>query len=75
MIEALVYCSTNSNQRYIILFGIWLKVFLSLEIQISSFRTALALDMTTEDNHTFHFQELEVLDEKRLLAQQCIELY
>jgi len=31
--------------------------------------------MTNEDNHRLCHQELEVLDEKRLQAQQCIELY
>ena len=31
--------------------------------------------MTKEDNDQLRFQELEVLDEKRLQAQQRIELY
>ena len=31
--------------------------------------------MTDEDNHQLRLQELEALDENRLQAQQCIELY
>lgn len=31
--------------------------------------------MTIEDNHKLRIQKLEVRDEKRLLAQQLIELY
>lgn len=48
---------------------------LPLEIQIPSLRTALDLEMTAEDNHKLHLQELEVLDNKRLQAQQRIQLY
>jgi hypothetical protein len=31
--------------------------------------------MTDEEQHVLHLQELEALDDKRLLAQQHIELY
>ena len=46
-----------------------------LEIQIPLLSVALATKMTNEDNHRLHLQELEALDEKRLQAQQRIELY
>jgi len=46
-----------------------------LEIQIPSRRIALVTQMTDEDNHQLRLQELEALDENRLQAQQCIELY
>jgi len=51
------------------------KVVIPLEIQIPSLRVALATQLTDEDNHRLHLQELEALDEKRLQAQQRIELY
>ena len=40
-----------------------------------SLRVALATKMTKEDNDRLRLQELEALDEKRLQAQQHIELY
>ena len=40
-----------------------------------SLRVALATNMTKEDNDQLHLQELEALDERRLKAQQHIELY
>lgn len=39
------------------------------------YEAILVLEMTTEENHKFHLQELEVLDKKRLYAQQRIEIY
>ena len=48
---------------------------LPLEIQIPSLRVALATEMTDEEQHVLHLQELEALDDKRLQAQQQIELY
>jgi len=46
-----------------------------LEIQIPSPRVALATEMTNEEQHILRLQELEALDNKRLQAQQQIELY
>ena len=40
-----------------------------------SLRVTLATKMTKEDNDRLRLQELEALDEKRLQAQQHIELY
>jgi len=40
-----------------------------------SLQVALATKMTKKDNDRLHLQELEALDEKRLQAQQHIELY
>ena len=40
-----------------------------------SLRVALTTKMTDEDNHQLRLQELKALDEKRLQAQQRIELY
>jgi len=42
---------------------------------MQSLRVALATKMTKEDNNRLRLQELEALDEKRLQAQQHIELY
>jgi len=51
------------------------ETVIPLEIQIPSLRVALATKMTEGDNDQLCLQELEALDEKRLLAQQHIELY
>jgi hypothetical protein len=51
------------------------EAVLPLEIQIPSLRIAVATKMTEEDNHRLRLQELEALDEKRLQAQQHIEMY
>ena len=50
------------------------EVVIPLEIQIPSLCVALATKMTERDNDRLHLQELEALDEKRLQAQQRIEL-
>ena len=42
---------------------------------MSSLRISLATKMTEEDNNRLCLQELEAPNEKRLQAQQCIELY
>ena len=51
------------------------EAVLPLEIQIPSLRVALTTEMTTEEKHQQRLQELEALDDKRLQAQQQIELY
>jgi len=51
------------------------EAVISLEIQMSSLRVALATKMNKEDNDQLRLQELEALDEKWLQAQQHIELY
>ena len=51
------------------------EVVLPLEIQIPYRRVALTADMTNKEKHQLRLQELEVLDDKRLQAQQQIELY
>ncbi|KAJ6806934.1 uncharacterized protein M6B38_106315 [Iris pallida] len=51
------------------------EAVLLLEIQILSLRIAIANELTTENNDRFRLRELEGLDEKRLQAQQHIELY
>ena len=50
------------------------EVILPLEIQIPSLRVALTTEMTNK-KHRLRLQELEGLDDKRLQAQQQIELY
>ena len=51
------------------------EAVLSLEIQIPSLHVALITEMTNEERHRLRLQELEALDDKRLQAQQQIELY
>jgi len=50
------------------------EAVLPLEIRIPSLRVALTVEMANE-KHQLRLQELEALDEKRLQAQQQIELY
>ena len=50
------------------------EAVIPLEIQISLLCVVLAIKMTEGDNDQLHLQELEALDEKRLQAQQRIEL-
>ena len=50
------------------------EAVLPLEIQIPSLRVALTTEMTNEEKHRLRLQELEALDDKRLQAQQQIEL-
>ena len=51
------------------------EAVIPLEIQMLSLWVTLATKMTKEDNDRLRLQELEALDEKRLQAQQHIELY
>jgi len=51
------------------------KAVLPLEIQIPSLRVVMATEMTNEEKYQLYLQELEDLDDKRLQAQQQIELY
>jgi len=51
------------------------EAVIPLEIQMPSLRVTLATKMTKEDNDRLRLQELKVLDEKRLQAQQDIEFY
>ena len=44
-------------------------------LQIPSLRVALTTEMTNEEKHRLRLQELEALDDKRLQAQEQIELY
>ena len=53
----------------------WCETVLPLEIQIPSLHVALMAEMTNEEKHRLRLQELEALDDKRLQAQQQIELY
>ena len=67
--------SENPDESYTVLFGIGCEAVLPLEIQISSLRIALTTKMTNEEKHRVRLQELEALNDKRLKAQQQIELY
>ena len=51
------------------------EVVLPLEIRIPSLRVALITRMMDEEKHRLRLQEVEVLDDKHLQAQQQIDLY
>lgn len=63
----------TGNTPFSLVYGC--EAVLPLEIQIPSLRIALANQMTIAENDRLRLQELEVLDVKRLKAQQRIELY
>ena len=58
---------------YSLVYGV--EAVLPLESQIPSLRIAIQEVLTEEENVKLRLQELEVLDEKRLEAQQCLECY
>ena len=62
----------TGNTPFSLVYGC--EVAIPLEIQILSFLVALETKITEGDNDRLHLQELEALDEKRLQAQQRIEL-
>ena len=63
----------TGNTSFSLVYGC--EAIIPLEIQMMSLRVAFMTRMTKEDNDRLRIQELEVLDEKRLQAQQHIELY
>ena len=67
--------SENSNESYTFSLVYGCEVVLRQQIQITSLRIALTTEMTNEKKHRLRLQELEVLDDKRLQAQQQIKLY
>ncbi|XP_070014118.1 uncharacterized protein [Nicotiana sylvestris] len=58
---------------YSLVYGV--EVLLPLERQISSLRLAIQEGITDEENARLQLEELEVLDEKRLEAQQSLKYY
>ena len=58
---------------YSLVFGT--EAILPLEIEIPSLRTALHYRMTKEEQNKLRLEELDTLDEKRLVAQQNLEAY
>ena len=63
----------TGNTPFSLVYGC--EAVIPLEIQMPSLRVALMTKITSEDNDWLCLQELEALDEKRLQAQQHIELY
>ena len=63
----------TGNTPFSLVYGC--ETVIPLEIQMPSLRVALATKMTKEDNDWLRLQELEALNERRLQAQQRIELY
>ena len=63
----------TGTTTYSLIYGC--EAVLPLEIQIPSLCIALATGMTTEEQHQKCLEELEMLDERRLEAQQQIEFY
>ena len=63
----------TGNTPFSLVYGC--EAVIPLEMQIPSFRVALATKRTEGDNDRLRLQELKALDEKQLQTQQHIELY
>jgi len=65
----------NPNRQHSFFSNYECEAVIPLEIQMPSLRVALETKTTKEDNNSLLLQKLEALDEKRIQAQQRIELY
>jgi hypothetical protein len=54
-------------------FGV--EVILPLEVELPSLRVAIQNDMTMDECQQLRLDELDVMDEKRLIAQQNLKIY
>ena len=66
---------TDTDRQYAFFPGIWVRSGYTIGNPGAIIAVALTTRMTSEDNDRLRLQELEALDEKRLQAQQHIELY
>ena len=66
-------CTTTKAMPFSLVYGC--EAVLPLEIQIPSLRIAVASSMTEEEKYKQRLAQFEELDEKRLKAQQQIEIY
>ncbi|XP_019190497.1 PREDICTED: uncharacterized protein LOC109184956 [Ipomoea nil] len=67
------YRTPTQSTPYSLVYGV--EAVLPLERQIPSLRLAIQEGLTDEENAKLRLAELEVLDEKRLQAQQSLECY
>ena len=67
------YQTPTQSTPYSLVFGT--EAVLPLEVQIPALRIALQNELTNEDRVRLHLDELDSLDEKRLEAQQNLEVY
>ena len=67
-------CRTPTQATpYSLVFGV--EAVLPLEIELPSLRVAMQAELDMEKQAQLRLEELEALDEKRLIAQQNLELY
>ena len=62
-----------ASNPYSLVFGT--EAVLQLEVELPSLRVAMMAEMDLETQTQLRLEELEALDEKRLVAQQNLELY
>ena len=67
------YRTPTQAAPYSLVFGV--EAVLPLEIEVPSLRIALETNMSLEEQAKIRFDELDAMDEKRLVAQQSLELY
>jgi hypothetical protein len=56
-----------------LVFGV--EAILPLEVELPFLRVAMQTEMTWEEHRKLRLDELDAMDEKRLIAQQNLELY
>ena len=71
----LLHNSENPDKGYTILLSVQVWSRTPAGIQIPSLCIVLMTEMANEEKHRLRLQELEALDDKRLQAQQQIDLY
>jgi hypothetical protein len=67
------YRTPTQATPYSLVFGV--ETVLPLEIELPSLRVAMQNDMTVEECKQLRLDELDAMDEKRLIAQQNLEVY
>ena len=72
---SLLHDGKNPDEGHTIFLGVRMRGCIPLEIQIPSLWVALITEMTNEEKHWLRLQELKVLDNKHLQAQQQIKTY
>jgi Integrase core domain/Integrase zinc binding domain len=67
------YRTPTQATPYSLVFGV--EAILPLEVELPSLRVAMQTEMTLEEHRKLRLDELDAMDEKRLIAQQNLELY
>jgi Integrase core domain len=67
------YRTPTQATPYSLVFGV--EAVLPLEVELPSLRVTMQNDMTMDECQQLRLDELDAMDEKRLIAQQNLEIY